>query len=288
MNLINIILFYKKRAKFFNLSIPVYVFYLIAGFLVLLVPLTIYFVIATSHYAYTHRKVQTLNRENQLLKTEIATVRTQLETLSLKLQALAELDAQIRIAANLELLPKDVRKMGYGGSNEGDIIAEVDNLIERARQQEKSFQQLKSYLQQQSALLRHTPSIWPVAGWLSSGFGYRKSPWSGKSEFHEGIDIVAPAGTPILATADGRVQSAGYKPGWGRYVEIDHGFGYVTFYGHCQSIRVRTGQKVNRGDTIATVGRSGSATGNHLHYGIKVAGSWVNPLNYILTESASR
>lgn len=288
MNLINIILFYKKRAKFFNISVPVFVLYLIAGFLVLLIPLTIYFVIATSHYAYTNRKVQVLNRENQMLKTEIATVRTQLETLSLKLQVLAELDAQIRIAANLDLLPKDVRQMGYGGSNEGDIVAEVDNLIERARQQERSFQQLKSYLEQQSALLQHTPSIWPVAGWLSSGFGYRKSPWSGKSEFHEGIDIVAPAGTPVLATANGRVRSCGYKPGWGRYVEIDHGFGYITFYAHCQTVRVRTGQNVKRGEVIATVGRTGSATGNHLHYGIKVAGNWVNPLNYILTESANR
>ncbi|MEO0092207.1 MAG: M23 family metallopeptidase [candidate division WOR-3 bacterium] len=287
MSLINIILFYKKRAKFFNISIPVFILYLIAGFLVLLIPLTIYFVIATSHYAYTNRKVQVLNRENQMLKTEMATVRTQLETLSLKLQVLAELDAQIRIAANLDLLPKDVRQMGYGGSND-DIIAEVDNLIERARQQERSFQQLKSYLEQQSALLQHTPSIWPVAGWLSSGFGYRRSPWSGKSEFHEGIDIVAPAGTPIFATADGRVRSAGYKAGWGQYVEIDHGFGYLTFYAHCQTVRVRTGQNVKRGEVIATVGRTGSATGNHLHYGIKVAGNWVNPLNYILTESANR
>lgn len=288
MNLINIILFYKKRAKFFNVSIPAFIFYLIAGLLILFIPLTIYFVIATSHYTYTSRKVQVLNQENQLLKTEIATVRTQLETLSLKLHALAELDAQIRIAANLDLLPRDVRLMGYGGSNEDDIVAEVDNLIERARQQEKSFLQLKSYLQQQRALLQHTPSIWPVAGWLSSGFGYRKSPWSGKSEYHEGIDIVAPAGTPIIATADGRVRSAGYKPGWGRYVEIDHGFGYITFYAHCQSIKVKTGQKVNRGEVIATVGRTGSATGNHLHYGIKIAGNWVNPLNYILTESVSR
>ncbi len=288
MNLINIILFYKKRAKFFNVSIPVVVFYLIAGLLILFIPLTIYFVIVTTHYTYTSRKVRVLNQENQLLKTEIATVRTQLETLSLKLHALAELDAQIRIAANLDLLPRDVRLMGYGASNEDDIVAEVDNLIERARQQEKSFQQLKSYLQQQRALLQHTPSIWPVAGWLSSGFGYRKSPWSGKSEYHEGIDIVAPAGTPIVATADGRVRSAGYKPGWGRYIEIDHGFGYITFYAHCQSIKVKTGQKVNRGEVIATVGRTGSATGNHLHYGIKITGNWVNPLNYILTESVSR
>ncbi len=288
MSSINIILFQKKLAKFINVTISNVAFYLIIGFFLLLIPSTIYLIITNSQNILARYKVTVLTNENQELKDQIVSVKSQLETLSQKLQELAELDAQIRIAANLELIPKDLRALGYGGGSENEISASVDNLIERAKFQEKSFRELKRYLDQQSSILQHTPSIWPVSGFLSSAFGYRRSPFTGKNEFHEGIDIVAPAGTAIRTTAGGRVRFSGYRAGWGRVVEIDHGFGYVTFYGHCQSLKVKTGEKVNRGDIIATVGRTGSATGNHLHYGIKVAGNWTNPLNYILSESASR
>jgi murein DD-endopeptidase MepM/ murein hydrolase activator NlpD len=288
MNQINIILFQKKLARFVNLTVHKSVFYLVIGFFLLLIPLSLLLIFTNTKNILARHKISSLTKENQSLKNELTIVKFQLDTLSQKLQDLAELDAQIRISANLELLPKDLRALGYGGSSENEIAASVDNLIERAKLQEKSFKELKRYLDQQSSAMQHTPSIWPVGGYLSSGFGYRKSPFTGRSEFHEGIDIVAPGGTAIRAAANGRVRSATYKSGWGKVVEIDHGFGYVTFYGHCQSIKVKTGDKINRGDIIATVGRTGSATGNHLHYGIKVAGSWINPLNYILTESASR
>ena len=288
MNHINIILFQKKLARFVNLTIHKSVFYVIIGFFLLLIPLSMYLVLTSTQNIIAKHKVQTLAKENQSLRQELDVVKTQLDTLSQKLQELAILDVQIRVAANLELVPKDLRDLGYGGSSENELSASVDNMIERAKMQEQSFKQLKGYLEQQSSVFTHTPSIWPVSGWLSSGFGYRKSPFSGKSEFHEGLDIVAPAGTPIRVTADGVVRDAGYKSGWGRVVEIDHGFGFVTFYGHCQSIKCNDGQRVKRGDIIATVGRTGSATGNHLHYGIKVAGSWANPFNYLLTETTSR
>lgn len=281
-------MFQKKLARFVNVTIHKSVFYLIIGLFLLLIPLTITLLLTNAKNIIVRQKISSLTKENQALKNELTIVKYQIDTLSQKLHELAELDAQIRIAANLDILPKNLRDLGYGGSSENEIAASVDNLIERAKLQEKSFKELKRYLEQQSSALQHTPSIWPVGGYLSSGFGYRKSPFTGKSEYHEGIDIVAPAGTPIRATADGRVRSATYKSGWGRVVEIDHGFGYITFYAHCQSLKVKAGDKVNRGDIIATVGRTGSATGNHLHYGIKIAGSWVNPLNYIITESASQ
>ena len=288
MSSINIILYQKKLARFINVTLPKTVLYLIIGFFLMLIPLSFYLIITNTQNIFARSKVASLTKENQALKEELTIVKSQVDTLSQKLQDLAKLDAQIRIAANLELIPHDVRLLGYGGGSENELEASVDNLIERAKLQEISFKELKQYLNQQSSVITHTPSIWPVSGWLSSGFGYRRSPFTGKTESHEGLDIVAPAGTPIHVTAMGRVRYAGYKAGWGRVVEIDHGFGYVTFYGHCQSIKVNEGTKVNRGDVIATVGRTGSATGNHLHYGIKVSGSWVNPLNYILSDFASR
>lgn len=286
MNKINIIIFEKKSVRFFNFTISKIVFYFIIIAFLFSIISTIYFVFFNSRYLLAKQKISVLAIENKKLKEDLTIVKSQLDTLNSKLKELAELDAQIRIAANLELMPKDLRAMGYGGASENELLASVDNLIERAKLQEKSFRELKRFLEQQTQLINHTPSIWPVAGFISSGFGYRKSPISNRKEFHEGLDIVAPAGTPIRATADGRVRSAGYKPGWGRYIEIDHGFGYITFYAHCQTIKVRVGDKVRRGDIIATVGKTGSATGNHLHYGIKVADNWVNPLNYIVTESA--
>jgi murein DD-endopeptidase MepM/ murein hydrolase activator NlpD len=288
MSHINIILFQKKLARFVNVTIHKSVFYLVIGFFGLLIPLFLFLIITNTKNIVARHKISSLTKENQALKSELVIVKSQIDTLSQKLHDLAELDAQIRISSNLDLLPKDLRMLGYGGTSENEVAASVDNLIERARLQEKSFKELKKYLDQQSSALQHTPSIWPVGGYLSSGYGYRKSPFTGKSEFHEGIDIVAPAGTPIRASAAGRIRSACYKSGWGKVVEIDHGFGYITFYGHCQSIKVNAGDLVKRGDLIATVGRTGSATGNHLHYGIKVAGTWTNPLNYILSESAKK
>ncbi len=288
MSSINIILFEKKLARFVNITVRKTALYLIIGFFVLLIPLSLYLLITNANNIFARNRLQALTKENQALKNEIGMVKSQLDTLNLQLRELAQLDAQIRISANLELLPKDLRSLGYGGTTQSELVASVDNMIERARLQEKSFKELKRYLDQQSALIQHTPSIWPVSGYLSSGFGYRKSPFTSKSEHHEGIDIVAPAGTPIRAAAAGRVRFTGYKSGYGKLVEIDHGFGYVTVYGHCQTIKVSNGQKVTRGDIIATVGRTGSATGNHLHYAIKVSGAWVNPLNYIITQAASR
>lgn len=288
MSSINIILFEKKLARFVNITVRKTVLYILIAFFVLLIPLTLYLLITNAQHIVARNRLVMLTRENQQLKTEISTVKSQLDTLNQKLQELAQLDAQIRIAANLELLPKDLRTLGYGGSRDNELSASVDNMIERAKLQEKSFKELKRFLDQQAALIQHTPSIWPVSGYLSSGYGYRKSPFTGKSEFHDGIDIVAPAGTPIRATAAGHIRFAGYKAGWGRLVEIDHGFGFVSSYGHCQTIKVVSGQKISRGDIIATVGRTGSATGNHLHYGVKVSGSWVNPLNYIISEVATR
>jgi len=288
MSSINIIFFQKRLARFVNVTVHKTVFYLIIGFFLLLIPLTFFLIISNAQNIIAKNRIKSLSQENESLKEEVTIVKSQMVTLNQQLKELAELDAQIRIAANLELLPKDLRALGYGGGSEDEVVASVDNLIERAKLQEKSFKELKTYLDQQSSLIQHTPSIWPVAGYLSSGYGRRKSPFTGRLEFHEGLDIVAPAGTPIRAPATGRVRFAGYKAGWGRVVEIDHGFGYVTFFGHCQSIKVSSGRNVSRGEIIATVGRSGSATGNHLHYGIKVSGAWVNPFNYILTEYTSR
>jgi murein DD-endopeptidase MepM/ murein hydrolase activator NlpD len=132
------------------------------------------------------------------------------------------------------------------------------------------------------------PSIWPVIGPVTSSFGQREDPvlGNGEGEFHKGIDIGAPNGTPIIATADGVVQSAGMVNGYGREVVIDHGHGVETIFGHMSAFACITGQTVTRGQVIGYVGHSGRTTGSHLHYEVRIRNTAVNPHKYLRTTLA--
>lgn len=130
-----------------------------------------------------------------------------------------------------------------------------------------------------SSLIASTPSGWPVRGWISSEYGERISPYTGEvGTVHQGVDIANKLGTPIEASADGMVLYAAWTPGgYGKMVEIAHGYGYSTRYGHCSRLRVSPGQRVRRGDVIAYLGSSGNATGPHCHYEIRLYGVPVAP-----------
>lgn len=136
-----------------------------------------------------------------------------------------------------------------------------------------------------------TPSIWPVAGWVTSDFGYRRSPLrrspalggpvrSG-SRFHEGIDIASPKGMPIFATADGSVRFAGHRSGYGKVVVLEHEGGLSSIYGHASKLLVTKGMWVKRGTMIARIGSTGVSTGPHLHYEVHVRGIPQDPLRYL-------
>ena len=128
---------------------------------------------------------------------------------------------------------------------------------------------------------RAKPSIWPVYGSITSKFGTRRHPLTGRQHFHEGIDIGAQYRTPVRVTADGTVKFAGLKSGYGYTVEVDHGYGFKTTYSHCSSLAVTPGQKVTRGDTIAYVGSSGVSTGPHLHYEVSKDTTKQDPVDYL-------
>jgi len=133
-----------------------------------------------------------------------------------------------------------------------------------------------------------TPDIWPVVGPISSSFGEREDPilGTGEGEFHAGIDISGPLGTPIHATADGVVVSVGLENGYGRMVRIDHGHGLQTCYGHMSGFAVTAGQSVSRGQVIGYIGHSGRTTGNHVHYEVRIHGTPVNPHKYLQNSLA--
>lgn len=146
---------------------------------------------------------------------------------------------------------------------------------------EGSLASVKTKVESQQALARATPSIWPIAGWLSSGFGNRSDPFTGQPDFHAGLDISADKGTPVRATADGVVELAAYNGNYGNCIMISHGFGIGTRFGHLSGYAVGVGQKVKRGDVIGYVGSTGRATSSHLHYEILLNGSPINPLRLL-------
>ena len=154
-------------------------------------------------------------------------------------------------------------------------------LAEGAAVRAESLEILLGQLDDKRQRLASMPSIWPSKGWLTSRFGPRVSPFTGRRQKHNGIDIAAANGTPIYAPARGRVIFAGRKGPLGNTLVLDHGFGVKTVYGHTKKILVATGDTVERGDEIASIGSSGRSTGPHLHYVVEVKGKSHNPLDYI-------
>lgn len=164
------------------------------------------------------------------------------------------------------------------------LQGEIDTLRERSGQLESSFQVLDTAFQKQALTLSTTPSIFPVRGLLGNGYGWRRDPFTGIRDFHKGLDIIAPPGTQVVAPADGIITRVGRAGGFGNSVLISHGQGVVTRYGHLQSTQVKVGQRVKRGEPIATVGSTGRSTGPHLHYEVLVHRRHVDPVNYIVEE----
>jgi len=162
------------------------------------------------------------------------------------------------------------------------IKESIDRLSKEATIQEQSLQELSVAAEKKSSRWAATPSIWPVKGWVTSGFGPRVSPFTEKPAWHDGLDIGAAANAPIQAPAQGRVTLVGFDPKLGILVKLDHGFGIETVYGHLAKSLVKEGQRVKRGEAIALVGSTGLATGPHLHYMVKVNGQALDPVKYIL------
>jgi len=274
----------KRRNRFFNLSIPVYAIYLgIAGVVAVLVLGSLLGSFAVARLTDDSR-VGRLARENTKLKQQVAAYAAAMDTFHSFLARAEQMDNKLRASINLPLIPGDIRLMGIGGNQPPSPEPRVDAMLRRLRFEQQSLAEIESAVKEQETRLKNVPSIWPVQGWVASGYGRRRDPFTGAQVLHPGLDIVAPAGTPVAATGAGRVRYAGWKSGWGRCVEIDHGGGVRTFYAHCRSLKVSAGDNVYRGDVIATVGSSGRSTGTHLHYGVLAGGSWVNPNNYILTQ----
>ena len=237
--------------------------------------------------------------ENALQKKQLVYIARRIDQFTHKIGELKKLDHKLRVMVNLETSEDQEEFRGVGGSDPilldpEKAIAKVDRELIRSmhrsldnlsneidlNKQDKA--ELHKFLESQKILLASTPSIWPAKGWLSSRFGYRTSPFTGKKEFHKGVDISARKGAPIVASADGVISFVGWDRGYGRVVLVKHGYGLATKYAHLKKALVKKGQHIKRGETIALVGNSGRTTGSHLHYEVHLNGVAVNPLHYIL------
>jgi murein DD-endopeptidase MepM/ murein hydrolase activator NlpD len=211
------------------------------------------------------------------------------------LDVIRKREAQIRLLAGLpstDSAAQSAMVAEAGDSTSSDstqrapIHADVETLIQRADLLSARFAAVTDSLEHNAQRFASVPSIMPTPGWLTSQFSRNRAhPLLHISRPHEGIDVAAPMGAPIIAPASGVVTRVAYENGYGNTLEIDHGNGIVTRYAHCSRIDVRSGQRVTRGQRVAAVGSTGLATGPHLHYEIHINGKVVNPLTYVLSDA---
>jgi len=295
----NILIFGHKTSKTRHLRIPkktVKISFYLFGFALL--STTFFF----CDYIQVKKKAFELNRlrqETQNQRSQIQFFSARIEDLEKQLSKLKDFDKKIRIIANLEKGQEVTAFMGMGGPSPSDVReklkkekddsglvqqmrSDIERLQSEAMSREESLSELEKLLQVKREMIVHTPSIWPVMGWVTSGFGFRTNPFTGLTQMHEGLDISNRVGTPVIATADGIVSDIGNDTAHGRVLLIFHGFGMTSRYSHLNKVFVKTGQRVKRGDKIAEIGMTGKTTGPHLHYEVKLNGISVNPARYIL------
>lgn len=248
-------------------------------------------------------RLDRLDRRNELLATELARAHELVELVSDSIQVISERDRRVRLLSGLEPTDPEVQQAGIGGplgaSSERELILseteeglqalemsmQLSSLVRRANLLASSFDAAAESLATQKTLLERTPSIWPTQGYLASRYSRsRMHPIHHEARAHLGIDISAPMGAPIRASAAGYVQDVNKSRGYGTMIVVNHGRGVVTRYAHCSKSTVKIGQRVKRGDKIGEVGKSGIATAPHLHYEVIVNGKTMDPRSWIFGD----
>jgi murein DD-endopeptidase MepM/ murein hydrolase activator NlpD len=245
--------------------------------------------LAWSHFnsSVSPAELTRLRHENARLRRVNQTFETSIQSLQSKLTGSEGRTRQLAIMAGLESLGAGA-DVGIGGGAPLDGAAPEDlaALHSRAGQMQGALDAIEVKLGERVRWMSSTPTIAPVRGILTSGFGTRTDPMTHGPGLHQGIDIAAAAGQPVFAAADGLVVLAAATSGYGEAVYLAHGFGVTTRYGHLSEIGVRPGQRVRRGDLLGRVGSTGRSTGSHLHYEVRLDGTPVNPLAYILDDAS--
>ncbi len=274
-------------------------------------------VLGVSHLLFSYKAAQDELSELRYMrdvaehqKEQINTLQKQYEELTVRLREAEIMEAQIRdMLSQEDIIPQsfggEASVASLGGRNRSPLVSRdgaqsrpqlptremgsvlqtvsssTDELTNRLDQVNDQVAELLKEAVSAVAYSRACPKYWPVIGKITSSFGTRLHPVTGRKQIHDGVDIGASYGERILAPADGVVTFAGYKAGYGYCVVVKHGFGFETLYGHCSSMAVKVGSTISRGDLVGKVGQSGVATGPHLHYEIHVNGKIVDPRGFL-------
>lgn len=231
-----------------------------------------------------------LSAENEELRQVNQSFENSIRKLERQLVDFEDRTRQLAIVAGLDGLTVS-QETGVGGAELPGVVAPpetLDELQTRAGELGDELEMVTDQLDERFRLISSTPAIAPVKGVLTSGFGWRRDPYSGQRALHQAIDISTAPGKPVLAAADGIVVEAERNGRLGKAVYLSHGYGFTTRYGHLSRFNVSPGQRVKRGDIIGYVGNTGRATGYHLHYEVRVDGSPINPLGHILDGTSNR
>lgn len=258
---------------------------------------------------------KSLKGENFKLRQEVQSIKNKVETMETTLERVRNYAKKLQMMTGQG--DKTTADIPWGPTSEGEVLApskkRANKTLQRTLDEEEDSQEKTSQLRNEylpleervarlelvsagmesnlsrlqvsllrkSAIMNATPSIMPIAGWISSAFGYRTNPYDGVYRLHSGIDIAADPGTPVRAPADGTVIFSGYREGYGKAVVIDHGYGIHSLFAHNSVLFVTQGSKIKRGETLAQVGSTGHSTGPHLHYEIRKNGVPVNPAHFL-------
>lgn len=253
-----------------------------------------FFVLATWHGSLAARTASLKAEKGRLQEEFTALTRTLDETQQRVSESARKLAQMEELARQQNLSLPEVA--GTGGPDQAARLTEptLDDPVARpvarrildlslqSAEVDRATAELEDVLQPHLDHLAHTPSIWPVKGFLASSYGHRSDPIGGEAEHHAGVDISAPTGSPVVAPAEGLVLQTGWVQGYGNTIVVGHGNGLTTLYGHLSKILVKPGQQVRRWDRIGLVGSTGRTTGPHLHYEVHRDGRTVNPRRYLL------
>lgn len=284
-----------------------------------IIGLFIVVLVSAGYVAYDYRKRLKSAAEMNAIKGRIAsqqekiseqrdkiqTLTAKINALNIEMSTLKEHEAQVRNSTvNQAAKNGNLKKTGYDGEyismggplpedihtdidlkeKNNQLIDEMHSHVDRLKlasiDQGQEIIDLRQELEEKQKKADCTPSILPVQGRTTSRFGYRRSAFTKKREYHKGHDIGAPRGTPIVATADGMVKFSGRNGGYGKMIVIDHGYEYITRYAHASKLLKKKGDRVKRGDLIALVGNTGRSTGPHVHYEVRKKGVAINPKEY--------
>jgi murein DD-endopeptidase MepM/ murein hydrolase activator NlpD len=236
------------------------------------------------YYLEIYRNAQAVRQENVALKARLQESEVLAQKLNRKISALTRLSARLKAVSGMPTL--HARKPAPVSFGMGGVTPHSEKLVtleKRAEMLEQNLKVLQSYIQTEKPFSK--PSLFPTEGFISSSFGGRRNPFSNLPDFHEGIDISGDYGTPILATAQGKVKMAQYYGSFGLAVEIEHENGMTTLFAHLAKILVKPGEEVRRGQKIGLMGNTGMSTGPHLHYEVRVNDQPVNPRPYLVRRA---